>query len=161
MAIAVDQSRLRRIVQALLPDASLRRGEAMTILQFVRLAAGIDDDDNPDEHAIMQVIAQQVGCLSGLAAGDLLPSAPMDDEHTRAHWLSALAVHLPRPGVRDFTYALVFLVSVADLQLTVSERDSLEEFQYALGLDDRRATDIVVLLTEIVAASEPGAYARA
>lgn len=159
MSIAVDQSRLRRIVERLFPDASLSRSEATTILQFVRLAAGIDHDDDPDEHAIMQVIAQQVGHLSGLAAGDLLPSAPMDDERTRAHWLSTLAVHIPRPGVRDLTYALVFLVSVADLELTPSERASLEEFQHALGLDDRRATDIVVMLTEIVAADEP-AYAH-
>ena len=154
MSIAIDQKRLRRIVEALLPGASLEHREASTMLQFVQLAAGVDHEDQPDEHSIMQSIAQKIGALSGLRPGDVLPIPPIEEQHARLHWLRTLGAQLTTRETRELTYAFVFLVSVADLQLTSRERAALEEFQGALGLDDRRAMDLVVFLTDIVAGSD-------
>lgn len=150
MTIAVDQTRLRRIVCELLPRASLGRTEAMSVVQFIQIAAGLEHDDAPVEHAMMQTIAQQIGSLAGLEPGELLPIPSLDDERTRTHWLAALAAHLTTVGARELTYVLAFIVAVADLELTPTERRALEEFQQALDLDDRRATDLVVFVTDVV-----------
>lgn len=158
MSIAVDQQRLRRIVQTLLPDRTLDRVEATTMLQFVQLAAGVDHHDDPIEHSIVQSIAQTVSGLAGLRIGELQSIAPIEDAHARLQWLHSLGAQLTSRAVRELTYALVFLTSVADLRLTASEREALEEFEHALGLDDQRVTDLVVFLTDVVAASDEVAH---
>jgi hypothetical protein len=157
MGIAVDQQRLRRIVETLLPRGRVDRSEAITILQFVQLAAGVDRVDDPIEHSIMQSIAQTVSNLAGLRVDDVQPIPPLEDGRGRRQWLHRLASQLTSRAARELTYALVFLTSVADLRLTPAERDALEEFQHALGLDYQRATDLVVFLTEVVAASSTAA----
>jgi hypothetical protein len=157
MAIAVDQQRLRRIVETLLPRGRVDRPEAITILQFVQLAAGVDRVDDPIEHSIMQSIAQAVSNLAGLRVDEVQPIPLLDDERGRTQWLHRLASQLTSRAARELTYALVILTSVADLRLTSDERDALEEFQHALGLDYQRATDLVVFLTEVVAASSTAA----
>jgi hypothetical protein len=154
MSIAVDQHRLRRIVETILPGGTLDQREATTMLQFVQLAAGVDQVDDPIEHSIMQSIAQTVSGLAGLRVGEILSIPPIEDEHARRQWLERLGAQLTSGGTRELTYAFVFLTSVADLQLTSTERDALEEFQHALRLDHRRATDLVVFLTSVVAADE-------
>ena len=153
MSIAVDQTRLRKVVDTLLPTRSLERDPALTALQFVRLAAGADHEDQPEEHIIVQCISQTVSALSGLELGEMQPVEPIDGLEQRRRALRALAARLPARAVRELTYAFIFLVLVADLQLTAEERTALEEFQEALGIDDERATDLVVFLTETVADS--------
>jgi hypothetical protein len=154
MSIAVDQQRLRTIVDQLLPSRTLERSEATTMLQFVQLAAGVDRIDDPIEHSILQSVAQTVCGLAGARTGDLMPIPPLTDDLARMSWLRRLGQQLSSRGARELTYALVFLISVADLVLTSEEREALEEFQYALGIDHERATALIVLLTETVAASE-------
>lgn len=151
MSIAVDQQRLRRIVQHVLPGYTLEREEAETVLEFVQLAAGIERADDPMEHSVLLAIAQQIGAMSGFENRDLLPAEQMASGDARMNWLRALAVQLRSQGARELAYVLSFLASVADLELTESERNALEELQRALGLDDRRATDLVVFATEVVA----------
>jgi len=157
MSIAVDQQRLRRIVETLLPSGRLDRPEAITMLQFVQLAAGVDHVDDPIEHSIIQSIAQMVSGLAGLHVDELQPVPPLGDEPARLRWLQRLGAQLQSRAARELTYALVFLTSVADLQLTSAERDALEEFQHALALEHQRVTDLVVFLTQIVAATDTAA----
>lgn len=157
MSIAVDQTRLRRIVETVLPDATLERAEATTILEIAQLAAGVEIDGDPVARSILQAVAQQVCSRAGLKPGEVLPIPPLPDEEARASWVGSLAAQLQTRGARELAYALAFLVSVADLELTPAETAALEEFQHALGLDHRRATDLVVVLTEIVAGGAPGA----
>lgn len=154
MSIAVDQQRLRRIVDLLLPNRRLERSEATTMLQFVQLAAGVERIDGLVEHSIMQSVAQSVCGLAGLRTGELLAIPPLNDDLARMSWLQRLGRQLLSRGARELTYALVFLTTVADLQLTSAERDALEDFQHALEIDDRRATTLVILLTDIVDAPE-------
>lgn len=157
MSIAVDQQRLRTIVETLLPSGGLDEPEAITVLQFVQLAAGADRVDDPIEHSVMESIAQMVSGLAGLPMDEVQPFPPVDDDVARQRWLQRLGGQLLSRAARELTYALVFLTSVADLQLTAEERDALEEFQHALALDDKRATDLVVFLTDVVAASDTAA----
>lgn len=154
MSIAVDQQRLRRIAEALLPDRSLTRAEADTVLQFVRIAAGVDHVDDPVEHSIMQCLAQTVSNLAGIRVAELQPIEPFGDEHARLRWLQRLGAELGSRPVRELTYAFAFLTTVADLRVTPAERDALEEFQHALGLDDRRVTDLVIFVTDLVSATD-------
>ena len=154
MSIAVDQQRLRRIVETLLPGRTLDPLEANAMLQFVQLAAGADHHDDPIEHSIVQSIAQAVSALAGLRLGEMQSIPPLEDEHARLQWLHKLGAQLPSRAARELTFALVFLTSVADLQLTSTELQALEEFQQALGLNHQRVTDLVVFLTSIVAASD-------
>lgn len=154
MSIAVDQTRLRRIVETLLPRGSLEPVEAEIMLQLVQLAAGADGADVAAEHSIVQSIGQRITALAGLRVGDVIPSAPIDDELQRLESLRLLGADLGSREARELTYAFVFLTVVADLVLTPSERDALEQFQTALGIDHARATDLVVFLTDIVAVSD-------
>lgn len=155
MSIAVDQSRLRQIVETVMPSRELDPAEATTILQIAQLAAGVDfDDEDPAEEAVLLSVAQQVFSLVGTKPDDVLPIPSLPDAEARAEWLAALAAQLDTRGARELAYALAFLVSVADLELTPAETRALEEFQRALGLDDRRATDLVITLSEIVAAGD-------
>lgn len=152
MSIAVDQTRLRRITEAILGGEHLNRTQASTLLEIAQLAAGVENDDNPAEHSILQAVAQHIAGMVGLKTGEVLPIPPLPDEEARAHWLGSLASCLATPRVRELAYAVVFVVSVADLELTELERRALEQFQHALGLPHRRATDLVVCVSEIVAA---------
>jgi len=159
MSIAVDQQRLRRIVETLLPSGKLGRSEASTILEFVQLAAGVDHADDPIKHSIVQSVTQMVSSLAGVRIGEVASIRPVDDEGMRELWLHRLCAQLSSRAERELTYALVFLVTVADLQLTPVEQVALEEFQHALGLTDARVTDLVVFLTDVVAASDvPARY---
>ncbi len=140
----------------LVPGASLAQPEADSLIQLVQLAAGVDHEDDPAEHAIVQAIAQRVRWMSELEPEleptDILPIPPLPDSDARAHWLAAIAGALRSPGVRELAYVLAFVVTVADLEMKPAERDAMDEVQRALGLDDRCAMDLIVRVTELVAA---------
>jgi hypothetical protein len=155
MSIAIDQTRLRHIVHTILGAGSLTRDEATTILQMTQIAAGVELESDYAQRAVLQAIAQQVCSYAGGKSDELLPIQTAPEHGARTSWLHSLAAHLHSCGARELAYALVFLVSVGDLELTRAERAALEEFQHALGLDHRRATDLVVFLTETVAGGEP------
>ncbi len=157
MSIAVDQTRLRRIVETILAGATLERAEVLAILELARLAAGVELEDDPEEHAALQAVAQHVGSLAGLKPGELLAMTQMPDDEARSAWLGSLTSQLQTRGARELAYAVAFLVSVADLRLTPAEKTALEAFQYALGLEHRRATDLVVLVSEIIDAGDTAA----
>ncbi len=155
MSIAADQTRLRRITNDLLPAGSLDQTEAGAMLLLVRAAAGADGIDAPPEHAIVQSIAQHICALSGLRVGDVLPLSPVPDDGPRDAWLRRLGAQLSSRATRELAYAFIFLTLVADLAVTPEERAALDAFQRALDIDDRRATDLVVILTETVASPAP------
>ncbi|MDX2088783.1 MAG: hypothetical protein SFX73_13080 [Kofleriaceae bacterium] len=150
MSIAVDQTRLRRIVERVAPGVSLSRVEGETILQIAQLAAGADNESQPQEHMMLQAIAQQVGATAGLELGELFLIPKVPDEGARAARLQRLANQLGTKGTRELAYTFAFLVSIADLELVPSETKALEEFQFALGVTHRRAMDLVVMLSEII-----------
>lgn len=150
MSIAVDQTRLRRIVETVLAGTTLDRTQVMTILEIGQLAAGVTPNDAA-EHAALQAIAQQVGAIAGIEPGELHPIAPLPDEEARAGWLTALAQQLTSTGARELAFVVAFLVSVANLELSKPEVTALDEFQRALGLDERRATDLIIFASESVA----------
>jgi hypothetical protein len=147
MGIAVDQSRLRRIVEHLVPRESIDRVQATTLLEIAQLAAGADQREDPAELAMLQSVAQQIG----LKPGEIRPIPPVPDEEARVSWIRALAAQLETRSARELAFALAFLLSVADLELAALETSALEEFQRALDVEDRRAIDLVIFLTETVA----------
>jgi hypothetical protein len=151
MSIALDQSRLRRIVDAVLQGERLDRSEAATILEFAQLAAGVDLDEDPAELAVLQAFAQHIAPILGERPDDTRPIPPLPDEDARLHWLGALAAELDTRGARELAFVLAYLVSVADLAMSPLETTALEEVQRVLGVDERRATDLVVFVTETVA----------
>jgi tellurite resistance protein len=150
MSIAVDQTRLRRISSALLPHETLDRTQALAVLEFARIAAGADAVDDPQEHTILQAVVQHVCSLAGLELDEATPIPRAPDPHIR---LARLGDRLATKGARELAYAVALLVSVADLALVPSETANLEELQRALGVDDRRATDLTVFVAETVAAA--------
>ena len=147
MGIAIDQTRLRRITSTLLADETLDRSEAVVVLEIVRMAAGVDGE-HPQEHATLQAVSQRLSSLAGLELDEAseLPRTSGGQLH-----LDLLARALPTTGARELAYALALIVSVADLELVASERSNLQELQRALGVDDRRATDLTVFVVDVVA----------
>jgi hypothetical protein len=158
VSIAVDQSRLHRISRDILHGIELERREALAILEIVQLAAGVDDDEQLGEHTTLQAIAQHVGSMVGWKPGELC-AIPRGSAAIGDDWVALLASQLGSRAARELAYAYAFLVAVGNLELTAAERAELERFQRVLGLDDRRATDLVVRLTEVVASERPRAGA--
>ena len=150
MSIAVDQTRLRRIMGRLAPGVSMTREEGETILQIAQLAAGADEESHPQEHMVLQQIAQYIGSTVGLELDELHMIPKVPDEEARAARLARLGRRLGTRSLKELAYALAFLVAVADLELVPEETTALEEFQFALGVTDRRAMDLVVTLIEII-----------
>ena len=112
---------------------------------------------NPSSTASCRASPRRSAALQVCGQGNLLAIPPLNDDLARMSWLRRLGRQLPSRGARELTYALVFLMSVANLVLTSAEREALEEFQYALDIDHERATALIVLLTDTVAAAEdPG-----
>lgn len=138
----------------LLGHERLDNTQAAIVLEIVQLAAGAQPGDDPAEHATLQAVAQRVGAIVGMKPGELFADPQIAGEEARSAYLRLLASRLETRGTRELTYALAFLVSVADLQLTPAEKSALDAFQHALGLDYRRATDMVVLVSNIVAAED-------
>lgn len=155
MSIAIDQTRLDRIFHGILGAGSLTSSEATTILQMAQIAAGVEADSDHASRAVLQAIAQNVCSRAGGKPGEVLPITALSYSAARTSWLRSLARQLETPAARELAYALVFLVTVGDLELTPAERTALEDFQHALGLDDRRATDLVIVLTNTVSGGEP------
>ncbi len=79
--------------------------------------------------------------------------AQVPDTARRAR-LDTLGRQLATTGARELAYAVAFLVSVSDLELSPSESAGLEELQHVLHVDDRRATDLTVFIADVVAADD-------
>lgn len=157
MTIAIDQSKLRRIMDAILAGESLSREEGTTLLQIAQLAAGADDTEQPVERALLQGLAQRISSLNGIQPAELIAIPPIQGFRARMARFRTLAATLQTRAARELGFAVAFLVAISDLELQSSERETLDELQHALGVDHRRATDIVVQLTEIIASTRRAA----
>lgn len=140
-------------METILVGENLQRNEALTVLQVAQLAAGADGTEQPAEHAILQAIAQRIYSHVGLKPGEVSAIGKLHDYDARMSWLRALAAGLESRSARELAFAMAFLVAVSDLELRYAEHESLEELQLVLGVDHRRATDIVVQLTETIAST--------
>ena len=157
MTIAIDQSKLRRIMDTILAGETLSRDEGTTLLQIAQLAAGADDTEQPVERALLQGLAQRISSLNGVQPAELIAIPPIQGFRARMARFRTLAATLQTRTARELGFAVAFLVAISDLELQSSERETLDELQHALGVDHRRATDIVVQLTEIIASSRRAA----
>jgi hypothetical protein len=152
MSIAIDQSRLRQISDSILGRSKLDRDEVDAIMELAQLAATVDDDESFAEHETLQAIAQHVGAMAGWEPGEM--RAVHGSAMIGEKYVESLSRRLSTQASRELAYAYAFLVSVSNLELTARERAELERFQRALGVSDRRATDLVVRITEVVAADD-------
>lgn len=159
--IAIDQSKLRLIVETILADESLSRDEGTALLQISQLAAGADETEQRVERALLQAIAQRISSLNGDEPAELIAIPPIQGFRARMARFRTLAATLQTRPARELGFALAFLVAISDLELQRSEQETLEELQHALGVGHRRATDLVVQLTDIIAESRRTAVSPA
>jgi hypothetical protein len=150
MSVVIDQTKLRRLCQAILLDERLDRRQAAMVLSIAQLAAGADHAEHSAEVALLHALAQWVSRETGIQPERASAIPPLPDRVARLSWLRAIGRELHSPAARDLAFAFAFLVFVADLELVSRERTCSEELQRAFSIDDRRATDIVVLVTDIV-----------
>jgi hypothetical protein len=108
------------------------------------------------EHALLQAIAQRVCSLVGLELDELSAIPRLDDQEARLSWLGALASELQTRAARELAFTMAFLVSISDLDLVAAEQSYLEELQRAMGVEDRRATELVIQLTEMISPEQNG-----
>lgn len=146
MSIAIDQTRLRRISSGLLAGEGLGRAQALAMLNIARIASGADPDHDPQEHTILQAVVQHVCALAGLEPDEAWAIPRIGPLTSRRTALAALGRDLATRRVRELAYVLALLVALSDLDLAATESDALQELQYALDVDDRRATDLTVFV---------------
>jgi hypothetical protein len=152
VAIAIDQTKLRRITNAILAGKTLERDEARAILEISRHAVDADSAERADEVAALYAIAQRVASDLDIEPRDLSQTQPLRDPMARRAWFRALATRLRSQPARELAFTMAFLILVSDLELTAVEHENLEDLQRALGVGDRRASDLVIQLTEAVTA---------
>src|SRR5688572_14425150 len=108
MAIAIDQSKLRSIVESILAGERLSRSEAEMILEIAQLAAGADGAEQPAEHAVLQSIAQHVSSLVGLRSEEISAIPPLGGYEARMSWFRALSSQLSTRAARELAFAMAF-----------------------------------------------------
>ncbi len=157
MTIAIDQTKLRRIIETVLAGESLNRDQGTALLQIAQLAAGADETEQRVERALLQALAQRISSLTGVQFAELIAIPPIEGFRARMSRFRALAAVLQTRAARELGFALAFLIAISDLELQRAEHDTLEELQQALGVDHVRATDLVVKLTDVIAESRQAA----
>ena len=152
MSIAVDQTRLRRITLRIAPGVSPTRAEGETILQIVQLAAGADEESHPQEHMVLQQIAQHIGSMVGLELDELHMIPKVPDEEARAAGftdrgeLARDIAKYARAYPDNDLYRIEFrFLAVEDPRSTLAQSEALSEEEVAaifarLQQMDRRST---------------------
>ena len=152
----LDAVTFRTIAKQLLPlHSTLSPAEAIAVVQIAELAVGIDLDEDPEEHALLQQVKRHVCAIGGISPADVPAVSPLPepiDTEARHDWCWRLASQLITSGGRELAYVLAYLVIVGDLELAPVETSLIWDLQHALDISDDRAGFLVERAAEMVTA---------
>lgn len=127
--------------------------EAELIVALAQLAMAADAVDDPDEVAVFDAITARVYAIAQMATTP--PSlAPLADASARLQLAETHAAQLRDTPAAPLAYAVVFAITIADLDLDPAESDLLETLRDALGLDDDEADRISTVVATIATPKE-------
>ena len=144
----IDAQTFRRIAKPILPPhATLSPYEAHAIVQLGYLAYDVDFDEDRDERALLDQLGRYVCGLGGIDVESVPRPSPLplpDDDEARIGWLEDLGGRLTSTTARELGFVVASLVTMGDLQSSPVESVFLEELRQVLGIEQSRATELVV-----------------
>jgi hypothetical protein len=144
----LERAAIREIVRARHPDP-LGVADAETILGLSQLAVDADGREDADEIAMFFAFGAVLYELAGIS-GTPTPTFASDLEDDQR--MQALASQLAAPASRELAYTIVYVLTVADVDVAPEESEFIEKLRAALGLDPDRAD---ALAAEVAAAITP------
>jgi hypothetical protein len=155
MSIALDALTFARLLDLVMPGTRPSPSEARTVLQIAQLAAGIDLDDDASERGLLNTLTRHLCAVAEIPISTVpvLSPLPGDDEERSAR-LASLAHRLATTRARELAYVLAYLLIVVDLELAPVETELLDGLRRTLGIEDRRAAELLAAAAELVT---PGA----
>jgi hypothetical protein len=127
----------------------LETGEAQAIVELARLAASADDIDDGDESELVEALATHLLALGPDAAPP--PAEPSGgDRITR---LRELAGTLRGRPAGTLALALVYLVTVADMNVVPEEDEVVDVVREAIGMGEHDAQELLGQVAELVTPS--------
>ena len=151
MKIALDTLTFGRLLDIAMIGSSPSPTETRAILQIAQLAAGVDLDDDDDEHGLLGALTYRLCTLAEipLSSVPVLSPLPIDAEERNAV-ISSLANRVVTTGGRELAFIVAYLLIVSDLELAPVETDLLEGLQRALWIDRDRAAELLAEVSELV-----------
>lgn len=98
--------------------------------------------------AVVDALASWVGELASSFVAP--PELRADDRTTRVEQLRELGAALRATQAGELAYALVYVISIADLELAPAEVEVMNELAIALGLTEDRAAELAALSAQAV-----------
>ena len=96
-------------------------------------------------------LARHVCANAGIDLDRVPPASPLPiDGEERAAWITRIASGLRTAGVRELAYVVVYLVTVADLEIAPAESAFLDQLRDALDIANDRASDIAVTVSSML-----------
>lgn len=147
LGLTIDSDFVREILR----NEILRPEEARAIMKIAYLAAEIDLEEDLEESATLNDLAEPVW-----AAADMPPEPipiisplplPIDiEERMRvARWLTG---ELQSQGARELAYVYAYLLAASDRALRRIESNFIDELQHLLEISDDRASDLAARSVE-------------
>lgn len=155
MNIALDTTTFGRLLDIVMLGTSPSPTETRAILQIAQLAAGVDLDDDDDEHGLLGSFTYRLCTLARIPISSVpaLSPLPIDDEERNA-LISSLANRVVTTDGRELAFIVAYLLIVSDLELAPVETELLENLRCALWIERDRAAELLAEASELVT---PGA----
>jgi len=149
--IALDSKTFSRLLDIVMLGANPSPTEARAILQIAQLAAGVDLDDDPDEHELLSTLRRHLCMLADIPISSVPVLSPLPgDSEERSALVQQLACRVVTTSGRELAFTVAYLLIVADLELAPVEVELLEGLRRALWIDDGRAAELLVEASELV-----------
>ncbi len=153
MSIDLDPAMFRQILDLMPP---LDRRELPAVIAIAQLAAAVDLSDDAAETALLD----QLYAIAGITPDSVPPLSPVPtDREERATRIAVLSHLLASQGSRELAYALAYLLSVSDVEISPVEIKLLDELAQRLGISAARANELVDAVARIVTPPETVATA--
>jgi hypothetical protein len=147
-------------VREILRGEILRPEEARAIMKIAYLAAEIDLEEDLEESATLNDLAELVWAAAEIPPEPIPIVSPLPlpiDIEERMRIARSLTGMLHSQGARELAYVYGYLLSASDLALRRVESTFVDELQQLLGISDDRASDLAARSVEASIPEEHGA----
>jgi hypothetical protein len=149
----IDRGLFQKILDAV-GVKELTPADAELVVSVALLAVAADRREDPDERALFDQLAEHVYATAKIVTTPptLGYLAKDDDEEAeqRLEQLRTNAMQLDRRPAGALSYALAYILTIADCDVAHDEMESVDVLRDALGLDEDTADDLVATVSEII-----------
>jgi hypothetical protein len=147
------EPRLPFIVTTLLRKYAPSTDEIRALPEVVFLTVDVDFDEGSDELDLLQAVNRMLWERAGEPPQPIAITSPLPlpiDHHERLAMIRDLTPHLVSREIQELTYALSYLITLLDLELSPVEDTLLDELRRDLRIDLGRAAELAAMTNALV-----------